>query len=67
MNLDIIYTEIQNTEGTLIQYIRSETPWSNIGIDLCQISDRTSLLLVTNLIIKLLYKLNNKDFTKDFT
>ena len=43
----IKHTEIQNKRETIIQHKRGDTPWSKIGMDLCQIDDRT-LLVVTD-------------------
>ena len=39
--------EIMNKHETIQQYDRAKSPWAKIGMDLCQIGDRT-LLVVTD-------------------
>ena len=42
----IKHSEIQNKKKPLLQHARGETPWSKIGIDLCQLDNRILIIVI---------------------
>ena len=42
----IKHSEIQNKKEPLLQHARGETPWSKIGIELCQLDNRILIIVI---------------------